>query len=139
MPPVHASRSAQPCRQLRAVQGYEPGSAKCSGVSEPFVVVPVRRARRPRRSEAGAAGLTRRVAGQPDPSTNPQPRAQRVRRLEFGGCVPTVATSGQDWMNASRSALMVSAWVVGMPCGKPAYVFRVALLRSCADSGAESA
>jgi transposase len=25
----------------------------------------------------------------------------------------------QDWMKASRSALIVSAWVVGMPCGKP--------------------
>src|ERR1700757_1247246 len=26
---------------------------------------------------------------------------------------------GQALMNSSRSALMVSAWVVGMPCGKP--------------------
>jgi hypothetical protein len=25
----------------------------------------------------------------------------------------------QDWMKASRSALIVSAWVVGMPCGNP--------------------
>ena len=28
-------------------------------------------------------------------------------------------------MNSSRSALIVSAWVVGIPCGKSWYVFRV--------------
>jgi len=33
--------------------------------------------------------------------------------------------SAQVRMNARRSALMVSAWVVGIPCGKPAYVFSV--------------
>jgi len=32
---------------------------------------------------------------------------------------------GQDRMKASRSALIVSAWVVGMPCGKPGYLFSV--------------
>ena len=47
--------------------------------------------------------------------------------------------AGQDWMKASRSALIVSAWVVGMPCGKPWYVFRVPFRTSFADSGPESA
>jgi hypothetical protein len=28
-------------------------------------------------------------------------------------------------MKISRSALIVSAWVLGIPCGKPGYVFRV--------------
>jgi hypothetical protein len=28
-------------------------------------------------------------------------------------------------MNANWSALIVSAWVVGMPCGKSGYVFSV--------------
>jgi hypothetical protein len=27
--------------------------------------------------------------------------------------------AGQDWMKASRSALIVGAWVVGMPWGNP--------------------
>ena len=45
----------------------------------------------------------------------------------------------QDCSQASRSALMVSAWVVGMPCGKPAYVLRVLFCSSCADSGPASA
>ena len=31
----------------------------------------------------------------------------------------------QDWMNVSESLLIVSACVVGIPCGKPAYVFSV--------------
>ena len=47
--------------------------------------------------------------------------------------------AGQDWMKASRSALIVSAWVVGMPCGKPWYVFSVPFRTSFADSGPESA
>ena len=41
-----------------------------------------------------------------------RPFASAVPRL---GDVPP----GQALMNSSRSALMVSAWVVGMPCGKP--------------------
>jgi hypothetical protein len=40
---------------------------------------------------------------------------------------------------ASRSALMVSASVVGMPWGKPLYVFKVPFFSSFADNGAESA
>jgi anti-anti-sigma regulatory factor len=40
---------------------------------------------------------------------------------------------------SSRSALIVSASVVGMPCGNPSYVFSVPFCRSCADSGAELA
>ena len=34
---------------------------------------------------------------------------------------------------------MVSASVVGMPCGKPLYVFTKPIYSSIADSGAESA
>src|SRR5664280_242254 len=39
----------------------------------------------------------------------------------------------QDWMKANRSALIVSAWVVGMPCGNPEYVFKVPFCTSFAD------
>ena len=39
----------------------------------------------------------------------------------------------QPRMNASRSALIVSTLDVGMPCGKPAYVFSVLFLASFAD------
>jgi hypothetical protein len=46
---------------------------------------------------------------------------------------------GQGCRKASRSALIVSASVVGMPCGNPWYVFSVPCLRSRADSGPESA
>lgn len=42
-------------------------------------------------------------------------------------------------MKASRSALMVSAMVVGIPCGKPRYVFNTAPAIRVAVSGAESA
>jgi hypothetical protein len=41
----------------------------------------------------------------------------------------------QDCRKASRSALIVSACVVGMPCGNPVYVFSVPFCRSFADSG----
>src|SRR5262245_13156192 len=40
-----------------------------------------------------------------------------------------------DLMNASSSALMTSACVVIMPCGKSLYVFSVPFLRSLAESG----
>jgi hypothetical protein len=40
---------------------------------------------------------------------------------------------------ASRSALIVSALVVGMPCGNALYVFSVPFFKSFADKGAESA
>ena len=33
--------------------------------------------------------------------------------------VSTVSILNQLLINASKSALIVSAWVVGMPCGKP--------------------
>jgi hypothetical protein len=46
---------------------------------------------------------------------------------------------GQDCTKASRSALIVSAWVVGIPCGNPLYVFSVPFCTSRADSGPESA
>ena len=47
--------------------------------------------------------------------------------------------AGQDCTKASRSALIVWAWVVGMPCGNPGYVFSVPFCTSRADSGPESA
>jgi hypothetical protein len=47
--------------------------------------------------------------------------------------------AGQDCNQASRSALIVAAWVVGMPCGNPWYVFSVPFCTSLADSGPESA
>ena len=37
------------------------------------------------------------------------------------------------WMNASRSALIWSALVVGIPCGKPGYTLSVAPFTSFAD------
>jgi hypothetical protein len=46
---------------------------------------------------------------------------------------------GQDCRKVSRSALIVSAWVVGIPCGNPRYVFSVPFCTSCAESGPESA
>jgi hypothetical protein len=46
---------------------------------------------------------------------------------------------GQDCTKASRSALIVSAWVVGIPCGNPLYVLSVPFCASRAGSGPESA
>src|SRR5580692_1298883 len=43
------------------------------------------------------------------------------------------------WINASRSALIWSALVVGMPCGNPGYTFRVAPFTSFADCRAAAA
>ena len=48
-------------------------------------------------------------------------------------------TNSQDCRKASRSALIVSACVVGQPCGNPLYVFSVPFRRSSAVSGPESA
>ena len=36
-----------------------------------------------------------------------------------GQRVPRKKRKDQDWINASKSLLIVSAWVVGIPCGKP--------------------
>ena len=49
------------------------------------------------------------------------------------------AEFGQEFNQASRSALIVGAWVVGIPCGNPWYVFSVPFCTSRADSGPESA
>jgi hypothetical protein len=68
---------------------------------------------------------------------------QRRRDVRAGGCRRAERLSGrrvgQDSRKASRSALIVSASVVGMPCGKPVYVFSVPFCRSSADSGPASA
>jgi uncharacterized protein YbjT (DUF2867 family) len=49
------------------------------------------------------------------------------------------AEFGQEFNQASRSALIAGAWVVGIPCGNPWYVFSVPFCTSRADSGPESA
>ena len=45
----------------------------------------------------------------------------------------------QDWINASKSLLIVSACVVSIPCGKPAYVFSVPFCTSSTARGPELA
>jgi hypothetical protein len=68
----------------------------------------------PRRLTAPIRGAHRPVSAacvQLSPSHEPQPMPG-----------PRV---GQDFRKASRSTLIVSAWVVGMPCGNPLYVFSV--------------
>jgi len=56
-----------------------------------------------------------------------------------GGEAGMRARIDQDRRNSRRSALIVAASVVGMPCGKPWYVFSVPFCTSFADSGPESA
>jgi hypothetical protein len=64
--------------------------------------------------------------------------AERMRRE--GRSVPPAAYYPYDcFRKASRSALIVSACVVGMPCGKPLYVFSVPFFSSFADNGPASA
>jgi hypothetical protein len=53
--------------------------------------------------------------------------------------VPRQKRDDQDWMNVSRSLLIVSACVVGIPCGKPAYVFSVPFCTSSTARGPEVA
>ena len=51
-----------------------------------------------------------------------------------GGVLHTYAAACSARLkNASRSALMTSACVVGIPCGKPGYTFNVAFFTSFAD------
>ena len=45
------------------------------------------------------------------------------------GSVPGLAPFAQDLMKASRSALIVAASVVGMPCGNPLVGFQRAVLQ----------
>jgi hypothetical protein len=45
----------------------------------------------------------------------------------------------QLFKNASKSALIVAASVVGIPCGKPLYVLRTPFFTRFADSGPASA
>jgi uncharacterized membrane protein YoaK (UPF0700 family) len=56
-----------------------------------------------------------------------------------GRPLPASALNDQDWMNVSRSLLMVSACVVGIPWGKPAYVFSVPFGTSSTARGPEVA
>ena len=82
-----------------------------------------RRAQRPEGSLTHATGrcIARGAASGTAPS------ASRSMKVDHGEETRSMALGQlcerdqqpQDWMKASRSALMVSAWVVGMPCGKP--------------------
>ena len=66
-------------------------------------------------------------------------REMRREEVDLSALARGVADDApQPRMNSSRSALIVSASVVGMPCGNPSYVFSVPFGRSSADSGAES-
>ena len=65
----------------------------------------------------------------------PVDQQRALGTAEFAATDP----AGQDWMKARRSALIVAACVVGMPCGNPEYVFNVPFCNSFADSGPESA
>lgn len=69
------------------------------------------------------------------------PRAVRAQRLGglAGQHVPRQKWNDQDWINASKSLLIVSACVVGIPCGKPAYVFSVPFFTSLTARGPELA
>src|SRR5207244_5152809 len=74
-------------------------------------------------------------------------RERRWRDLRLEGQMSSTCESpllaepdiGYAFRKASRSALIVSASVVGIPCGKPLYVFKVLFLSNSADSGPESA
>ena len=48
-------------------------------------------------------------------------------------------TPRYDFRKASRSALIISACVVGMPCGNSLYIFSVPFLSNFADKGPASA
>jgi hypothetical protein len=56
-----------------------------------------------------------------------------------GQHVPRKKWKDQDWINASKSLLIVSACVVGIPCGKPGYVFSVPFFTSSTARGPELA
>jgi hypothetical protein len=62
-----------------------------------------------------------------------------VQAYDFSLRLTVARATGQDRINVNRSALIVSAWVVGIPCGNPAYVFSVPFWTSLAESGPESA
>jgi|SRR5580704_9954688 hypothetical protein len=54
---------------------------------------------------------------------------------------PDIVYAAASWlrsMNASKSALIWSALVVGIPWGKPGYTFSVAPFTSFADNGADA-
>ncbi|MGH3298350.1 MAG: hypothetical protein ACRDP7_41820 [Trebonia sp.] len=67
------------------------------------------------------------------------PRAVLAKRLggRAGQHVPGQKRDDQDWINASKSLLIVSACVVGIPCGKPVYVFSVPFCTSLTVRGPE--
>jgi hypothetical protein len=96
-------------------------------------------------SEAGtrsAATLASACRGKAGAASSCLPRhaaAESHRRRMLAADPVSQWTNSQDCRKASRSALIVSACVVGQPCGNPLYVFSVPFCRSSADSGPESA
>jgi hypothetical protein len=95
----------------------------------------------------GKSQLTAEFAAQ-FPAISPAPRLKACVQNRNGhklcielphSCMPAARPRPYSLRNVSRSALMVSASVVGMPCGKPLYVFKVLFLSNFADSGPESA
>ena len=52
-------------------------------------------------------------------------RGTALTHDEGGRRAAALVVGAQDRRNSSRSALIVAASVVGMPCGNPAYVFSV--------------
>jgi hypothetical protein len=57
----------------------------------------------------------------------------------FSHSYAAVLAATPERRKASKSLFIVSAFVVGMPCGKFLYVFSVPFFTSLADNGAESA
>jgi hypothetical protein len=90
------------------------------------------------RSGCAASAVRMPAARQRQVSARPADRANCASVQPLGEEPTPSRRVGQDCMNVSRSALIVSAWVVGMPCGKPLYVFSVPFCTSSADSGPES-
>ena len=58
-------------------------------------------------------------SGRRDPLWHERDALSSRAALTPVGLGPSRTKRAQDWMKASRSALIVSAWVVGMPCGNP--------------------
>src|SRR6202023_1809731 len=95
---------------------------------------PVRRRNAGRVPDTALAGQRRTALGlgavrrRPAETGRDRQRPRRTGRVRWPLDPPVRASpeampgTGQEFNQASRSALIVSAWVVGMPCGNPLYV-----------------
>jgi hypothetical protein len=136
MPATWAAAAAtlmrRAARDLRGLQGRPP--IHCESP-----LSPVETSASIRSEDAG-------LSGKPDGTTGIAIAAMLIRESEDmlhkytarATSRPPSQRVDQDCKKASRSALIVSAWVVGMPCGNPWYVLSVPLCTSSTDSGAES-